>query len=93
MNQFQVDSINKGGNEHERITEIGGPEGGGWRRSVQQIITNIANGEQFFVGGVGKRAQVSPWPNQQTGPYLRTHADGQWNNNLLSLPPIPTHYK
>jgi hypothetical protein len=23
-----------------------------------------------------------------TPPYLRTHADGEWNNNLLSLPAI-----
>jgi hypothetical protein len=34
----------------------------------------------------GKRATVGTVHPQGRAPYLQTHADGEWNNNLLSLP-------
>jgi len=33
----------------------------------------------------GKRADIGIVEGQN-GPYLRTYADGQWNDNLLALP-------
>ena len=46
----------------------------------------------FFVldPRTGKRADVGVVrPVDGRAPYVQTHADGDWNNNLLSLDPCP----
>jgi hypothetical protein len=44
------------------------------------------NGKAYVEDGQGNRADVGV-VKPVTGPkYLRTYADGNWNNNLLSLP-------
>ncbi len=71
---------------HEGITHLGGPGGGGWRLTRQQVISSIeSNANTFHTSVGGNRATVAvvDGPN---GKYLRTHADGKWNDNLLSLP-------
>ncbi len=71
---------------HEGITHLGGPGGGGWRWTRQQVIDSIkSNANTFHTMAGGKRAEVGVvrGPN---GEYLRTHADGYWNDNLLALP-------
>ena len=88
MADVQVSCINKQprNNPHEGITHLGGTAGGGWRWTRQQVIDSInAASNTFFTFEAGKRAEVGVvhGPN---GDYVRTYADGQWNDNLLALP-------
>ena len=71
---------------HEGITHLGGPGGGGWRWTRQQVIDSIEGRINTFHTMVqGRRAEVGV-VNGSYGKYLRTHADGYWNDNLLALP-------
>jgi hypothetical protein len=73
-------------NPHEGITHLGGP---GWQWTRQQVIDSInAGSNTFYTMALGKRANIAV-VNGPNGPYLRTHADGQWNDNLLALPECP----
>lgn len=85
----QISCINKSDrpNPHERITHIGGESNGGWKLTQQQAIDMIDRGEWSFYTHVNGRSvwvvvAISPWGHR----YLRTEADGQYENNLLSLP-------
>jgi hypothetical protein len=54
--------------------------------SRQNVINSIRDGSNtFFTQVDGRRADLAvvDWP---TGPYVRTHADGAWTDNLLALP-------
>lgn len=80
-----VSCINKQprNNPYEGITHLGGA---GWRWTRQQVIDSIKAGTNtFFTLVDGNRGDIGVvhGPN---GPYLRTYADGKWNDNLLSLP-------
>jgi hypothetical protein len=68
---------------HDNITRLGGPS---WSGTHTQVIGWINAGNTLFTLAEGRRAIVAPWPNTRTGPYVRTHADGEWNDNLLALP-------
>ena len=69
-------------NPHEGITHCGGA---GWRWRRQEVVDSINRGtNSFYTLEAGKRANVGV-VNGPSGPYLRTHADGQWNDNLLAL--------
>jgi hypothetical protein len=71
-------------NTHEGITHLGNPAAN-WKWTRQQVINSIKSGENTFYTRVnGKRADIAivDGPN---GQYLRTHADGVWNDNLLAL--------
>ena len=88
MADVQVTCINKQPrqNPHEGITHLGGA---GWHWTRQQVIDAIeARTNTFYTFVAGKRADVGvvDGPN---GKYLRTHADRQWNDNLLALPECP----
>ncbi|KAF0098948.1 MAG: hypothetical protein FD144_4023 [Rhodospirillaceae bacterium] len=85
MADVQVTCINKlpRNNPHEGITNLGGP---GWKWPRQQVINSInEKSNTFFTRVNSKRADIGVvhGPN---GDYLRTHADGVWNDNLLALP-------
>lgn len=85
MADVRVTCINKQPrmNIHESITHLGGAE---WRWTLQQVIDSIKGGaNNFFTLIDGKRVYIAvvKGPN---GEYLRTHADGKWNDNLLTLP-------
>lgn len=85
MADIRVTCINKMPrmNTHEGITHLGSA---GQRWTRQQVIDWIKAGTNtFYTFEGGKRANVGvvDGPN---GPYVRTHADGQWNDNLLALP-------
>lgn len=70
-------------NPHEGITHLGG---NGWKWTRQQVIDSInAKTNTFYTQVSGRRANVGvvDGPN---GQYLRTYADGVWNDNLLALP-------
>jgi hypothetical protein len=74
---------------HEGIIHIGGPGGEGWKWSRQQVVNSIKEGSNTFYTQVGgKRADIGVVDGPQ-GPYLRTRADGVWNDNLLALPECP----
>lgn len=84
MADVQITCINKQPrtNPHEGITHLGG---GGWKWTRGEVIASIrAKTNTFFTQVNGKRANVAvvDGPN---GPYLQTHTDGQWNDNLLAL--------
>lgn len=70
---------------HEYITHVGS-NGQVWTR--EQVITWIDAKEHSFytLDSSGRRATVGVVRETGKLPYLRTYADGQWNNNLLSLP-------
>jgi hypothetical protein len=74
---------------YEGILQIGGPGGGGWRMSVRDAIASIKAGTNTFYTLVnGNRADIAVVEGGAS-PYLRTHADGQYNDNLLALPQCP----
>ena len=72
---------------HEHITHLGNPAAS-WKWAREQVIASIDAGTNtFFVidPQTGKRADVVVVRPAGGAPYLRTHADGYWNDNLLSL--------
>jgi hypothetical protein len=85
MADVQVTCINKlpRDNTHEGITHLGGS---GWRWTRQQVIDSIeAKTNTFYTYVAGNRGDIGV-VNGPNGKYLRTYADGKWNDNLLSLP-------
>jgi hypothetical protein len=75
---------------HEHITHVGNPPQWVWTR--EQVIASIdAKTNTFFVRdpNTGKRSEVGVVVEPRKAPYLRTHADGNWDNNLLSLDQCP----
>ena len=85
MADARVTCINKQprDNPHEGITHLGGSN---WKWPRSQVIQSIESGTNTFHTLVdGKRADVGvvDGPN---GKYVRTHADGYYNDNLLALP-------
>jgi len=86
MADVQVTCINKQprNDTHEGITHLGNPAGG-WKWTRQEVINSINNKTNtFFTYVNGKRADVAV-VNGPNGQYVRTHADGVWNDNLLAL--------
>lgn len=85
MADVQVRCINKQprNDPHEGITHLGGDQ---WKWTRQQVVTSIeAKTNTFFTYVNGKRADVGV-VNGPNGKYVRTYADGKWNDNLLALP-------
>jgi len=75
---------------HEHITHLG--NAGHWVWTREQVIESIeAKSNTFFVldPANGKRAYIGVVREPGKAPYIRTYADGQWNNNLLSLNQCP----
>jgi len=92
--QHEVKCINKSDryNPHERILSIGGPNAGGtqWKLSQPEAIKGIEEGKwSFYVTKNGKTVQVIVAVSAQGNKYLKTEADGEQPNNLLSLPECP----
>jgi hypothetical protein len=89
MADVLVDCINKlpQNDTHEGITHVGGlGDGQRWKWPRADVVASINQGTNTFYTRVnGKRADIAV-VNGQNGPYLRTHADGVWNDNLLALP-------
>lgn len=76
---------------HEHITHLGNPAAQ-WRWTREQVIASIDAGTNtFFVLDPlsGARANIGVVRDPNKAPYLRTYADGRWNNNLLSLNQCP----
>jgi hypothetical protein len=75
---------------HEHITAIGGV---GWKWQREEVIRSIdSKTNTFYVldPTTGKRAYIGVVrPKDGRAPYLQTYADGEWKDNLLSLPQCP----
>jgi hypothetical protein len=93
-NQIEIKCINKRDrpNPHERITHVGGFADKQWKIRQEDAIAHIDSGEwDFYVRERGKTSsvwvvvRVSRFGNK----YLTTEADGESQNNLLSLPECP----
>ena len=73
---------------YEGITHLGNPNSanGGWKWTRSQVIESIeARSNTFYTLVQGNRGDIGV-VNGPTGKYVRTYADGKWNDNLLSLP-------
>jgi Protein of unknown function (DUF3892) len=89
MADAQVTCITKPHPEspHEHITHLGNPRAG-WKWAVEQVIASIetrANTFHVVDPITGRRSEVGVVRPASGRPYVRTYADGLWNNNLLSL--------
>ncbi len=90
MADLQITHIRKRDrfSSHEHITHAGNPPTWFWTR--EDIISSIEKKTNTFYvidKYSGKRSNVGViYPNDNRAPYIRTHADGDWNDNLLSLP-------
>jgi Protein of unknown function (DUF3892) len=78
---------------HEHITHVGNPHANPpWRWTREQVIDSIdRRTNTFYVidARTGRRADIAVFRQAGKVPFLRTHADGDWNDNLLSLPQCP----
>jgi Protein of unknown function (DUF3892) len=88
MADVQVTCINKQPrqNPYDGITHLGAAN---WKWTRQQVVESIeAKTNTFYTLVGGNRGDIGV-VNGPNGKYLRTYADGQWNDNLLSLPECP----
>lgn len=76
---------------HEHITHLGNPRAG-WIWTLQQVIESIdgrTNTFHVIDPNTGKRSNVGIVRPVGRPAYVRTHADGDWNDNLLALNQCP----
>jgi hypothetical protein len=76
-------------NPHERITHIGGlnPNGKVWSLTQEDAIAGIEDGKwSFYVSRGGRTVSVVVAVSRWKHKYIKTEADGEQPDNLLSLP-------
>lgn len=88
----EIKCINKSDryNPHERITHVGGYTDRQWKITQQEAIGMIERREwDFYVSKGGHRVRVIVAISRYGNKYLKTEADGDSPDNLLSLPECP----
>jgi hypothetical protein len=93
MAKYQITCITKPNvnSPHEHITHVGNPSVP-WKLETKEVIRQIDSGiNQFYVKDprTGREVFVAVVRTAGKLPYLRTHADGYYNDNLLSLNQCP----
>jgi hypothetical protein len=87
MPELQITCINKPHHQspHEHITHIGNLREK-WRVPREEAVLLIdADPHQFYtLDHKAKKCYVGVVREKNKNPYLRTHADGEWNDNLLA---------
>lgn len=94
MSEYQVTCINKPhrDSQHEHITHIGNITNtppNRWRMTRETAIAQIDAGQnEFFTVDktTGRKCYIAVVREPGKHPYLRTHADGKYNDNLLAQP-------
>jgi hypothetical protein len=85
--EYQITYIHPPGQEHDRITHFWVPSR--WipvAEAVQMVKTNVC---KFFVlSRSGNKAFAGVVEPAGRAAYLRTYADGKWDDNLKSLPGV-----
>jgi hypothetical protein len=91
--RYQITCINKTDrtSAHERIRKVGGVASGTrWTLTQEEVITSIEQGKySFFVNRGGHEANVLVATSRYGNKYIKTVADGEQPDNLLSLPECP----
>src|SRR5947209_17669522 len=88
MKEFEVTCVVKPNrfSPHEHITQIGNTAGG-WKITREAAIQRIESKQEAFYTvdrTSGRKMYVGVVREHGKAPYLRTHADGKWNDNLLA---------
>jgi hypothetical protein len=88
MKEYEVTCINRPNrtSPHEHITHIGNLAAK-WRMEREKAIAQIDDNQAAFYTvdrSTGKKMYVGVVRQPGKVPYLRTHADGKWNDNLLA---------
>lgn len=95
VSTMEIKCINKDDRQspYERITHIGGinPNGTLWRMTQQEAIREIEAGKwRYYVERPrGDRVWVVVAESRYGNKYIKTEADGDEPNNLLTLPECP----
>jgi Protein of unknown function (DUF3892) len=89
MDEFHVNCVTKPNrlSPHAHITHIGNTNEN-WRLTREEAINRIEGRLQAFFTvdpSSGARAYVGVVREPGKSPYLRTYADGKWNDNLLAM--------
>jgi hypothetical protein len=92
--RHQIQCINKSNrmSAHERIQNIGGlnQDGTRWKLAQPEAITFIEQGKySFFVNAGHQKVEVIVAKSAYGNKYIKTVADDEQPNNLLSLPECP----
>ena len=89
----EIKCINKQDRDNawERITHVGGvnPNGERWKLTQTEAIKYLEDGWQFYVSRGGGNVYCEVAVSRFNNKYIKTKADGEEPNNLLSLPECP----